>query len=108
MATLRLGRAWIPIVRDCPLELLPKLLDTNPHGLSWLEVDGRGLSQPDARWSTGGDDVAWLQRHELTDIADKIGWAEDHGCRAAVLVPVPVHFQPHLEIRRVLHLIGSD
>ena len=53
-----------------PLLLLAEAFDSQPHRLSGGKVLRRFLSQADAGRRAGRDNVACVQRHELTEVAD--------------------------------------
>ena len=91
------------------LRLLAEALDAEAHGLAGLQEDRVRLhAHADAGRRAGGDDVAGLQGHELADVADELGDAEDHRLGRAVLAAVAVDLEPHVEVLRVGDFVVGD
>src|SRR3954451_22824508 len=88
------------------LALLPEAGDAQTHGLTWLQVKRWLLTEADSGRRAGRDHVAGLQAHELADVADQMSYPEDHRSRAAVLIALAVHLEPHVQVLRVGHFVG--
>src|SRR5690554_1722696 len=94
--------------RDDSLLLLAESGDAQAHALAGPEVGWRLLAHAYPGRGTGGDDIARLQAHELTEVADQEGDAIDHGAGIAALVAMAVHFQPQVQVMGVGDLVRGD
>src|ERR1043166_2494678 len=109
-ATPRTGRLSrsSAVARHPFLPLLAEAGDAEGHDVPRLEVHRLGLhAQTHARRRARGDEIARKQRHVLREIRHELGDAEDHGARIAALTLLAVHVQPHVEILRILDLVGG-
>src|SRR5690606_3584187 len=59
-----------------------------------------------SRRSSGNNQVARMQRHEMADVADEEGNLEDHGRRRARLMALAIDLEPQVEILRIGDFIG--
>src|SRR2546421_2659512 len=88
-----------------PLPRGAEPVDAELDRVAGHEVARRAVTQPDARRGACGDDVAWQERHELTDEADQGRHVEDQLARRAALLGLAVHFEPKWEIVYVADLV---
>ena len=89
------------------LLLLAEPLDAERDDVAGLEVSAARLhAHAHARRRAGGDDVAGQQRHVARDVGDERGDAEDHRPRVAALPALAVDVEPHVEVLRILDLVG--
>src|SRR5580698_3731317 len=79
--------------------------DAEAHGLAGAQILWRFLSQADAGWGAGGNDIAGLEPHELADVGDQVRDAEEHGAGAAVLKTAAIDVQPELQVLRIGNFI---
>ena len=59
-----------------PAEIQPR---GERDDVAGAQIHWRLLTQANARRSSRGDDVSWLQTHKATDVADQVSDTEDHG-----------------------------
>ena len=85
---------------------LVRARDPEPHHIAGLEVARRLLAHADAGRRAGGDDVAGHQRHEVADVADQMVDREDHRPGVAVLHPLAIDVEPHVERLRIGDLVA--
>ena len=82
------------------LRLLAQAFNAQVHDVTLLEVHRRRLAvffdaHAHAGWCARGDDVAWLQGHELANVTYQFGDAKNHGFGGAGLHALAVHVQEH-------------
>src|SRR5690606_1059120 len=102
----RAARRALRAVCHCALLLFAEALDAEADDAAGRQIHGRLLPHADAGRGPRGDDVTGLQAHELAEVADQVGHAEDHRARRPVLVPLAVDFEPEVELVPVRHFIG--
>src|SRR5208337_4261909 len=93
---------------DDALRLPPEPRDSERNRVARPQEDRRLLTEAHARRRARGDDVPRLEDHELRDVGDEGFCAENHGRGRAALHALAVDVQPHVELLRVLDLVGRD
>ena len=58
-----------------------------------------------SRRRSGRNDVSRLKAHEAAQVADKMGDAKDHRAGRAILIAVPIDFEPELQALWIGNLI---
>ena len=93
--------------------MLAQAFNAQVHDVALLEEHRRWLAifldtHAHAGWRAGGDDVTWLQGHELADVADQFGDTKNHGLGGASLHALAIHVQEHLEVLNIGHFVFGD
>src|SRR5438034_8179310 len=74
-----------------------QLSNLDLHDISWSEKHLRTTSIADTTWSARGDDVPWLQRHDLRDVGKHGGNVENIVARVGLLHHLAIEPQGHIE-----------
>src|SRR5665213_1822489 len=88
------------------LRLHTQPVNSQSQQLARPKIDRRLLAKTYPRRSSGGDDVAGLKRHELTQIAHEERGLENHLGSRAVLKAMSVDLEPQAQRRIVAHAVG--
>src|SRR5437899_2692677 len=94
-------------VRDDLLPLLAQALDAKRYDVSDLEpLRTRLHTERDAGRSAGRDHVAGNKCHVTRQVRHELRDAEDHRPRITGLAALAIDVEPHVEILRILDLVG--
>src|SRR5215217_4550496 len=110
------GIGWLPrgypcgptVERDHVLALLAEVLDPEAHHVARLEEALRLHAHAHPGRSARGDHVSRLEDHEMGDVRNELGAAEDHRLGGARLHSLAVDVEPHGEVLHVGNLVFRD
>src|SRR5690242_21551057 len=85
-----------------------QLSNLDLHDISWSEKHLWTTGIAHATWSARGDDVPWLQRHDLRDVGKRGGNVENKVARVGLLHHLAIEPQGHIEGMGVANFISSD
>src|SRR5690242_14810802 len=72
------------------LPLLAQPINPQPHHIPRPQIDGRLLPEPHAWRRARRNDIARLQTHEPTQIADQMSYTENHRLRCSILITLSI------------------